>query len=167
MKNKLFGFLALAFLFNLQLSTLHAQGTAFTYQGRLNDGANPANGAYDLTFTLFNALNGGVVLGTTNVFNDVVISDGLVTVMLDYGARFDGNARWLQIAVRPGASTGPYTNVTPRQALLPAPYAMTAGTVPDGAITGAKVDATTVQRRVTGTAPVGSFITGINADGSV
>jgi hypothetical protein len=167
MKNKLFGFLALAFLFNLQLSTLHAQGTAFTYQGRLNDGANPANGAYDLTFTLFNALNGGAVLGTTNVFNDVVISDGLVTVMLDYGARFDGNARWLQIAVRPGASTGPYTNVTPRQALLPAPYAMTAGTVPDGAITGAKVDATTVQRRVTGTAPVGSFITGINADGSV
>ena len=32
---------------------IHAQGTAFTCQGRLNDGASPANGAYDLTFELF------------------------------------------------------------------------------------------------------------------
>jgi len=31
-----------------------AQGTAFTYQGRLNSGGNPANGSYDLTFSLFN-----------------------------------------------------------------------------------------------------------------
>ena len=31
-----------------------AQGTAFTYQGRLNDGGNPANGFYDLTFQLWN-----------------------------------------------------------------------------------------------------------------
>src|SRR5436190_24156667 len=33
---------------NSQLSTLLAQGSAFTYQGRLNDGASPANGLYDL-----------------------------------------------------------------------------------------------------------------------
>ena len=32
------------------LSTAHAQGTAFTDQGRLNDGANPANGVDDLRF---------------------------------------------------------------------------------------------------------------------
>src|SRR5438093_7038473 len=46
--------IALAFLslstLNPQLSTLFAQGTAFTYQGRLNDGANPASGSYDLRF---------------------------------------------------------------------------------------------------------------------
>src|ERR1017187_8988551 len=29
-----------------------AQGTAFTYQERLNDGANPAAGIYDLRFTI-------------------------------------------------------------------------------------------------------------------
>ena len=29
-----------------------AQGSAFNFQGRLNDGANPANGAYDLQFRL-------------------------------------------------------------------------------------------------------------------
>jgi len=27
-----------------------AQGTGFTYQGRLNDGGNPANKIYDLRF---------------------------------------------------------------------------------------------------------------------
>ena len=31
-----------------------AQGTAFTYQGRLNNNGSPANGSYDLAFTLFN-----------------------------------------------------------------------------------------------------------------
>jgi hypothetical protein len=40
-----------------QLST-YGQGTAFTYQGRLNNGANPANGGYDLTFSLFGVANG-------------------------------------------------------------------------------------------------------------
>src|SRR5256885_12369926 len=33
---------------NSQLSTVLAQGTAFTYQGRLNNGANPATGSYDM-----------------------------------------------------------------------------------------------------------------------
>ena len=36
--------LVLLSILNPQLSTLHAQGTAFTYQGRLNDGGNPASG---------------------------------------------------------------------------------------------------------------------------
>jgi hypothetical protein len=40
-------------------SSLQAQGTAFTYQGRLNDGANPANGSYDLAFALYDAASGG------------------------------------------------------------------------------------------------------------
>lgn len=53
MKRKL-TVLTLAFLatftafYTAQLSTCFAQGTAFTYQGQLNDGANPASGIYDL-----------------------------------------------------------------------------------------------------------------------
>ncbi len=42
---------------------LHAQGTAFTYQGQLNDGAKSANGNYDLKFALFDALAGGNGVG--------------------------------------------------------------------------------------------------------
>jgi hypothetical protein len=56
-------FLALALLAlltpNSQLSTAHAQGTAFTYQGRLNTNAVPANGLYDFEFSLSNAPGSG------------------------------------------------------------------------------------------------------------
>src|SRR5436309_3473264 len=36
-----------------------AQGTAFTYQGRLMDAVVPANGDYELTFALFDDLGAG------------------------------------------------------------------------------------------------------------
>ena len=36
-----------------------AQGTAFTYQGRLQNNGSPASGTYNLTFSLFNVSNGG------------------------------------------------------------------------------------------------------------
>ncbi len=44
--------LALATL-NSQHSTARAQGTAFTYQGQLQNNGSPASGTYNLTFTLF------------------------------------------------------------------------------------------------------------------
>ena len=76
-------------------------------------------------------------MGTSNVLNDVAIANGLFTVTLDFGASaFDGNARWLEIAARPGASTGAYTPLTPRQPLNATPYAVRAanfsGTVAAG-----------------------------------
>src|SRR4051812_48395129 len=66
---------------NLQLSTF-AQGTAFTYQGRVSDGAGPANGNYDLTFTLFSAVSGGATAGTSNVFDNLAVTNGLFTATL-------------------------------------------------------------------------------------
>jgi hypothetical protein len=36
-----------------------AQTSAFTYQGRLTDGGTPANGNYDLQFTLWSSLSDG------------------------------------------------------------------------------------------------------------
>jgi hypothetical protein len=44
--------LILALTLNLQFSTAHAQGTAFTYQRRLNSGNAPANRIYDLRFMI-------------------------------------------------------------------------------------------------------------------
>ena len=81
-------------------STSQAQGTAFTYQGRLNDGAAVANGNYDFTFTLWNAASGPSQTGGALTNSAVVISNGLFTVSLDFGANFTGAARWLEIAVR-------------------------------------------------------------------
>ena len=60
---------------------LRAQGTAFTYQGRLADTGNPANGSYDLQFTIYDSTNnpGTIVAGPlTNAPTSV--SNGLFTV---------------------------------------------------------------------------------------
>ena len=93
-----------------------AQGTAFTSQSFLTDNGAPANGLFDLTFTVYNAASGGAAVGTSNVVNDLPISNGLFTVTLDFGAApFDGIDRWLEIGVRPGASTGAFTTLAPRQ----------------------------------------------------
>lgn len=59
-------------------------------------------------------------------FNGFPVSNGLFAVTLDFGASpFNGDARWLQIYVRTnGGLTAPYTPLSPRQALTPAPYAL-------------------------------------------
>ena len=71
---------------SLPLSTAFAQGTAFTYQGRLLSGANPANGTYNLTFSLYNLSSGGVLQAGPVTTNGVVISNGLFTVYIDFGS---------------------------------------------------------------------------------
>lgn len=99
-------------------------GTGFTYQGHLDDGGNPANGTYDFQFTLFDAITLGNQVGVSVTLGDVPIFDGLFNVELDFGVGvFGGGARWLEIGVRPGASGGAYTLLSPRQELTPAPYA--------------------------------------------
>ncbi len=143
---------------NSQLSTAHAQGTAFTYQGRLDSGDSPVNGASDLTFTLYNAATLGATVGTSNVFNDLPVSNGLFTVTLDFGAgAFNGAARWLQIAARPGASSGAYTNLAPRQPVTPTPYAMFAGGASAAGVSGtlnaAQIPALDAATKLTGTVP--------------
>src|SRR5947209_20321245 len=45
-------------------SSLAPIGSGFTYQGRLNNNGSPADGQYDLQFTLYDALSAGNVVGT-------------------------------------------------------------------------------------------------------
>lgn len=100
-------------------------GTAFTYQGRLNYYGYPARGTYDFDFRLYDALSGGSQVGSTVTKDDVIVTDGIFTATLDFGSNvFTGDARWLEIGVRPGDSTGDYTILSPRQELMPAPYAL-------------------------------------------
>lgn len=107
-------------------------GTAFTYQGRLVDNGSPANGTYDLRFTLYDALSAGSTIGVPIANAPTVVSNGLFTVTLDFGGGiFLGNARWLDIGVRTNGSVLAYTPLTPRQELTPSPnalYALNAGT---------------------------------------
>ena len=84
-------------------------GTAFTFQGRLGDAGAPANGAYDFTFYLYNTISGGSQVGPTQVIGDVPVAAGLFTVTLDFGNVFHGGQYYLEIQVRPGASTPPHS----------------------------------------------------------
>lgn len=113
-----------------------ALGTAFTYQGQLKDGSNLATGAYDFEFALYDAASGGAQVGATVTANDVPVSNGLFTVSLDWASAFTGDARWLEIRVRPGASSGGYTTLTPRQPVTATPYALFAKNAPWSGLAG-------------------------------
>src|SRR5260221_3688936 len=99
MKTKLtLAFVILHSAFSL---SAHAQGTAFTYQGRLNDGANPANGLYDLRFTLFNTGSNGVAIVGPVTNSATAVSNGLFTSAIDFCAgMFIGTSNWPAIAMR-------------------------------------------------------------------
>jgi hypothetical protein len=129
--------------FNLPLSTAQAQGTAFMYQGRLNDGAGPANGSYDMAFSLFGAGTGGSQVGSTLTFTALGVTNGLFTATLDFGPGvLTGANLWLDISVR-ASGGGAFSELVPRQPLTPAPYAVMAnsasnilGALPAGQLVG-------------------------------
>ena len=113
-----------AALLLLPSETLHAQTTAFTFQGRLNDHGNPASGIYDLQFTVCDALTNGNVVGGPLTSSATGVSNGLFCVTLDFGGGvFTGPNRWLEIATRTNGAAA-FTTLAPRQALTPAPYAL-------------------------------------------
>lgn len=100
-------------------------GSAFTYQGRLTDGGNPANGTYDFQFKLFDDPAAGSQIGSTLTKDNVNVAGGLFSVDLDFSINaFNTDARFLDVAVRAGSSTGAYTPLAPRQRLNPTPYAL-------------------------------------------
>ena len=140
MKAKFPLFAAVAFCCFLTTSTsVFAQGTAFTYQGQLTGSNSPAHGTYDLTFKLWNASSGGSQVGSTITASGTVITNGLFTVILDFGSQYSGTSYWLELGVRTnGASL--FTTLSPRQELTPTPYAITAenvdGSVPASQLTG-------------------------------
>jgi hypothetical protein len=109
----------------LVLTSASAQTSQFTYQGRLTDGGTPANGSFDLQFRLFDALAGGNQVGAPVIRDDVPVNNGIFSVTLDFGANaFPGANRFLEIAVRPGASTGTFTTLSPLQPITATPYAL-------------------------------------------
>ena len=130
----------------VQALTWSTQGqSSFTYQGRLQVAGTAANGLFDLQFTLYGAATGGGQVGGTVGRNAVPVSNGLFAVSLDFGAGvFDASARWLQVGVKSNAVAGPFTALSPRQQITPAPeaiFAQTAGTVPAGSLTSTQLAA--------------------------
>ncbi|HEY5910073.1 MAG TPA: hypothetical protein VJA21_05655 [Verrucomicrobiae bacterium] len=154
----------LALFASLTIPALAAPlGTAFTYQGRLNDGPSPANGSYDLRFTIFDVPDYGFPVGPVITNWGVTVSDGLFQAELDFGdGVFTNNSRlWLEIGVRKSGGSF-FTALTPRQPFTPTPYAlyspnagtaatavsaMTAQTVSAGSVGIAGLDTASVDTR--------------------
>lgn len=109
-------------------------GIAFTYQGQLKEAGGSVNGTSDFQFSLWDSAGsgspptGGTQVGATQTLNNVMVANGLFTVELNAGgefgpAAFNGDGRWLQIAVRNPAGSGGVTTLAPRQPLTAAPHA--------------------------------------------
>ena len=102
-------------------------GTAFTYEGRLIDANEPADGLYDFEFKLYDSALDGNQLASTIDVNELDVIDGYFAIALDFGAGiFDGNDRYLEIGVRAGDLSEPneYATLSPRQKVMPTPYAL-------------------------------------------
>ena len=109
--------------------------------------ATPPAGSYDLRFTVYDALTSGSAVSDMLTNAATPVTNGLFCVTLDFGAGvFTGPNRWLQLDVQTNGG-GPFTSLTPRQPLTPAPYALYApsagmaatvtGSVSAGQLTGA------------------------------
>ena len=104
---RFFSLLAFSMLWLLSASSAHAQGTAFTYQGKLTDAGNPANNTYDLQFKLFDTpgVGTGAQQGSTLTNPTVQLTAGIFVVTLDFNQTvFSGALRFLEIGVRPWKS---------------------------------------------------------------
>lgn len=102
--------------------------TEFTYQGELKSGPSPASGPHDFRFRLYDAFAGGSQQGTTLCANNVTVANGRFTILLDFGAQFTGQKRFLEIEARADtgldcSNVGGFVLLSPRQELTPAPNA--------------------------------------------
>lgn len=119
-------------------------GTAISYQGRLDDNGGPASGTYSFRYRLLADPDGAAQVGPVIDLPSQGVVGGLLNAPLDFGpTAFTGDARWLEISVKPGGpgNVGEYTRLNP-QPLPPggsSQYARLAGEVLNGAITGPKL----------------------------
>lgn len=108
-------------------STAEPLSSGFTYQGVLNLGGVPANGAFDFQFELYDVSTGGVALVSPVLLDDIEVSGGVFSVELDFGTDvFNGQQLWLEISAREGPLVGEYSTLSPRQKLTASPYALNA-----------------------------------------
>jgi len=97
-------------------------GSAFTYQGELLDSGVAVDGMTEFQFTLWDdGVAGTQVAVLPSEMIDVVT--GRFTAKIDFGATaFPGEARWLEISVKPPSATA--FTVLSRQELTPSPSAL-------------------------------------------
>jgi formylglycine-generating enzyme required for sulfatase activity len=138
---------------SLQPATVFAQGTAFTYQGRLNSSGAAANGSYDFRFRLAADALGNTYVGSAFLTNDIGVTNGLFITAIDFGTGlFTGSNYWLEVDVRTNGAGG-YTALYPLQAFTPTPYAIFATTASNvsGTVSAAQISGAVASANLSGT----------------
>lgn len=151
------------------------QGTAFIYQGKLQQSGAPVNANVDMVFELFDAATAGNAVGPALTFssgngNPVPVQNGTFSVALDFGPlafnRLVSDERHLKVTIEG-------TVLVPRNKIENAPYALqsrtaeVAYTVSGATIGLAQIVPSQVQSRVSGACSVGASIRSIAQNGSV
>lgn len=122
MKPKTLNFIWLGTL--LLLMSVASAETNLNFQGQLSQAGQAANGQYDMIFIVYDAVTGGNQQATPITETDIEVTGGIFNVLLDFGdAAFNSDPRWLEIFVRE-AGIGNYTELTPRQRIGAAPFAI-------------------------------------------
>jgi hypothetical protein len=100
------------------------------------EGSEQVDAFMDMQFSMWTASGNGTQIGTTLTITGIEVINGLFTAKLDFGSAdsylFNGDPRWLEIALRPSGS-GNYVTLTPRQEITAVPYAIQAKTGGSGA----------------------------------
>lgn len=139
-----------------------AQGTAFSYQGRLNVGGVAVTNIYDFRFALYDAVINGDAIGMPQTNVAVGVTNGIFMTTIDFGPVFTGTNYWLSVGVRTNGAIGntnTFTLLSPRQALLPVPYAIFANSASNllGALPATQLVGTLPSAQV-----MGSYVGAVN-----
>ena len=100
----------------------------FTYQGYLKLSGEPVDGVCDFQFSVHDALTNGFQMGVSQTIAGVLVTEGVFSAQLHIYVPaiplsiFNGQDRWLQIAVNDCAGGSSFTTLAPRQVITPAPY---------------------------------------------
>lgn len=114
-----------------------ASASLIAYQGRLADTAGvPLTGSYAMTFALYTAPTGGSALWSES--RTVAATDGVFSVMLGEVTPISASIA-SNTSLYLGVTVGSDAEMTPRKQLGSVAYAFQALTVPDGAISTAKL----------------------------
>lgn len=98
-------------------SAVHGGASSFTFQGRLDQGGEPFDGAASAVFRLYEGPGDGAQQIGPTLMGVLDAEAGLFTIELDFGSVFDGSERWLELEVEG-------TVLAPRQLVTAAPVAL-------------------------------------------
>lgn len=114
-----------AWVLAFSVGRAYCQSSAITYQGHLKSGNSPANGQFDFVFSLFDDPTAGAQVGNAVTNLNASVTNGLFATTIDFGTNsFTGADRWLKISVRTNGTGADFSELLPRQAISPTPYAL-------------------------------------------